>query len=110
MCSYDEAPISKIVRRVSIRLIPLTLAAPCLCALLSAQAAHPGAEHLLEALILVVRFEVPHSLPILLCALLSAGLYALLFRQKAAGAWRRWALRLCLMLPCLLELLLHSVW
>ncbi len=109
MCSYDEAPISKIVRRVLLRLIPLTLAALYLCALLSTRCAHPGAEHLLEALILVVRFEVPHSLPILLCALLSAGLFALLF-QKAAGAWRRWALRLCPALPCLLELLLHSVW
>ncbi len=110
MFSHEEVSVSKLVRRAALRLIPAAVIALFLCALLSARCAHPGAERLLEALILVVRFEVPHTLPILLCALLAAGLYVLLFRQKGAGVWRRWALRLCLILPCLLELLLHSVW
>ncbi len=109
MFSHEEVSVSKLVRRAALRLIPAAVIALFLCALLSARSAHPGAERLLEALILVVRFEVPHTLPILLCALLAAGLYVLLF-QTIQGVWRRWALRLCLMLPCLLELLLHSVW
>lgn len=113
MVSYDEAPAPRAARRALARLAGAVLAALFLCAFLTARGAHPGAERLLEALILIARFEVPHTLQILLSALCSAGLFALLLRKGTGpirGAWRRRLLNFFLALPCLWELFLHSVW